>query len=275
MMTGRAAAAGAVGFALAIASPGAAIVIRHDVDRARFVTLGDRYRQSLVQLGLISQSDGVPMLYSGMGTLVGPDWVLTAAHAADYLRGQAGDRLREHVVFIKGRGYRVREVVIHPQWDPQTQANDIALIRLAAPVQDPHPVCLYDGSDERDQVLTLAGTGYQGDGVSGPHPSDGALLGATVRVDAAEGTELRWDFRRPDDPRATPLHGISGPGDSGGPAYVDRGGETCIAGVSSRQLVRVEEGQSGEAAEGRYGVTEVYARVSAYLPWLRSVMAAR
>jgi hypothetical protein len=266
--------------ALAGAAPAQAIIMRHEVEDWRYIELGERHREALVHLGLPASDDGAPMLYSGMGTLIAEDWVVTAAHAAVYLEANPPPNGAPRYVYVKGRGYAVRSIAIHPDYNSETQANDIALIRLARPVRDAHPACLYDRGDETGQITTLVGSGYPGNGRDGPaeHP-DGVLRGATVRIGTAEGSELTWRFHAPGENEATPLEGISGPGDSGGPALIETAAGFCIAGVSSAQRIQVELDAQGQplpnqSGEGRYGVTEVYARVSHFSPWLRSVMAA-
>ena len=263
-------------FALASAvAPAGAIIMRHDVNEARYFALGEAHRPLVVQLALHASADGAPLLYNGIGTLIAPDWVVTAAHAAEYLQQALhGAPLSDHFVYVAGRGYRVAQVVIHPGYaGPDGGAHDIALIRLAAPVQhEVTPACLYQGEDERDRIVTLAGTGYAGDGLHGPRAhADGGLRGATVRVDAAEGNLLTWHFRPPRDPRTTPLEGISGPGDSGGPAFIQVGARTCIAGVSSAQRREVTPGQP-DSGEGHYGVEEVYMRVSHFRSWIEATI---
>ncbi|HEX5182201.1 MAG TPA: trypsin-like serine protease [Allosphingosinicella sp.] len=254
-------------------APADAIIMRHDVARTNYLLLGDRHREVVAMLGLLSQNDRSPMLYSGMGTLIAPDWIVTAAHATDYLRQQAKGPVQDHFVFVKGRGYRVAKIVTHPQWNADTNANDIALIKLASPVREAKPACLYEGHEEAGRIVTLAGAGIPGDGLKGPGVPDGALLGATIRVGKAETTQLSWTFHAPGDPDVTPLEGISGPGDSGGPAFI--GEASCLAGISSFQSREIDPSKpQADDTEGRYGAIETYTRVSAFVPWIRGVIAA-
>jgi len=246
-----------------------AIIMRDDVDEARYRALGDRYRSVLVALAIRAQNDGAPMLYSGMGTLIGSDWVITAAHAATtLLRPGSADLVGgEHFVFVKGRGYRVARVVMHPDWNKDGDANDIALIQLEHAVKEPSTVCVYDKADEDGKIVTLVGQGLRGVGTTGPaEDADGILRAATVRVDTVEPKLLSWIFRKPGDPLSTPLQGISGPGDSGGPALLEVGQRMCIVGVSSTQAFDVDVGQ------GHYGAKENYTRVSAFAKWIEATM---
>src|SRR5690242_7812877 len=59
-----------------ISASAGAIIMRHDKDRSGYVLLGDQHRETVAMLGLLAQQDGSPMLYSGMGTLIAPQWIL-------------------------------------------------------------------------------------------------------------------------------------------------------------------------------------------------------
>lgn len=259
--------------AMLVSGSSRAIIMRHDKDRSGYLLLGDQHRQTVVALGLLAQQDGLPMLYSGMGTLIAPNWVVTAAHATDYLKQSDKNWAGHHFVYVKGRAYLIAGIFTHPGWKPDTDENDIALVKLAAPVREAMPACLYENSDEADQIATVAGFGYPGDGLRGPASPDGSLLGATVRVQQATGTVLTWKFHAPTDPLVTPLEGISGPGDSGGPAFI--GSSSCLAGISSHQSYEVDPTQpKQDQPEGRYGAIETYTRVSAFAPWIRETIKA-
>lgn len=252
-----------------LAGPASAIIMRHDVDEARYRDLGEKHRGVLVAMGLNARVDGGPMLFNGMGTLIGPDWVATAAHVAEPIL--EGERFKSggagHYVFLNGRGFRVARIVVHPDYNPATSANDIALVQLTRAVPDAKPACLYEGRDETGKVALLVGQGLPGDGLKGPGTPDGALRGSTVLIGPSEPNDLTWTFHGPGDRDVTPLEGISGPGDSGGPALIETPDGFCLAGVSSNQRRGL---LTAIGPEGRYGVVEVYARVSSHLAWIRS-----
>ena len=73
---------------------------------------------------------------------------------------------------------------------------------------------------------------------------------------------LVFRFDAPDDENVTPLEGISGPGDSGGPALIETTDGLRLAGLSVASSGR---------PKGRYGTWEFYARVSPQLAWIRDV----
>jgi hypothetical protein len=255
---------------LAVSTTTPAIIMRHDVDDAAYRELGERHRMTVVDVA-VPGGDGVPMHGNGAGTLIAPQWVLTAAHVATGIKpGYPTSRVSApHTVHVDGKPFLVEQVILHPDWKDVEGPADIALLRLAEPVPGAQPACLYSRDDEVGQVTVLVGRGSPGNGLVGPTRFDAVLRGATVRIDAieSEGAVLAWPFRAPDDPEATPLEGISGPGDSGGPAFLMLDGQLCVAGVSSRQ-------DHMGLSEGRYTVREFYPRVSHFLPWLTATIAA-
>ncbi len=98
---------------------------------------------------------------------------------------------------------------------------------------------LYDRSDEVGKEIVFVGTGWAGTGDTGM--ADGAinkdrlLRAAQNRIDGIKPGYVRFTFDSPDSEHALPLEGISGPGDSGGPALWFDDDQTCILGVSSHQ----------------------------------------
>lgn len=243
-----------IGAAL-VAWPG--IVVRHDRPAAAFERLAVEYGAPVAQLRF-RDADGVVV---AEGTLVAAQWVLTAAHAV--IGRTAGGVAR-----LAGREYVVADAVIHPGWTGVfEELHDIALVRLAEPVGGVTPVPLYRDGDEAGQPIVLVGRGMSGTGLTGPVHDDETLRAATNRISEVGDLHLSFTFDSPESGRATELEGVSGPGDSGGPAFIRRGGVTYLAGISSAQ-----DDEATGGAEGRYGVVEYYSRVSAFATWIDSVV---
>jgi hypothetical protein len=237
---------------LVLASGAQAIVIRHDRDDARYRALAQSYKAPVCTVA-----------GDGHGTLVAPTWVVTAAHVAQDIG--AFNRF----VTFGNRHVPVRRVFLHPDWRTTRQGPrpDIALIELAHPVRGITPVALYDRQDEVGKTIVFVGTGQTGDGNTGPTKSDDVWRAAENVVEEAIPEMIRFRFEAP--PAGSELEGISGPGDSGGPALLRERGRTYILGVSS--------GNSAPRGGGHctYGSDEYYGRVSTNLPWLRQTMKDR
>jgi len=68
-------------------------------------------------------------------------------------------------------------------------------------------------------------------------------------------------------PAGTKIEGATGPGDSGGPSYVEIAGKTYLAGVGSFS--------TGEGADvGKYGVINASCRISTHVAWINRTIAA-
>jgi hypothetical protein len=145
--------------------------------------------------------------------------------------------------------------------------RDIALVRLRTAVADVTPARLYTGSDEAGMTVTVVGMGRHGTGLTGPIADGTTMRAATNRVHKVEGTQLVFRFDAPGDPDVTPLEGISGDGDSGGPAYVERDGVLYVIGVGSAQ-----DSRPVQKKLGHYGVLELYPRVSSFAGWIRTTI---
>jgi secreted trypsin-like serine protease len=238
-----------------LAQDAQAIVTRDDRDDSAFLSLGQEYAATTVMFRQASS----PEEPGDAGTLIGARWVLTAAHVA---AGLGPGDLAE----VSGHVHTIERVVTHPEWRSNADYRvDIALVQLQESVSDVVPATVYRWSDESDAVLTLAGRGGRGTGLTGPVDEDGKLRAATNKVELVEESVLRFRFDAPADPDATEFEGISGPGDSGGPAYLVRDAVLFVVGVSSAQSARPTGG-----LRGRYGVLEYYPRVSHFAEWIQS-----
>jgi hypothetical protein len=245
-------------FLVSFAVTANAIVMRHDRDEQAYIDLAKRFPATVT---FVTPKDSTPW---GIGTIIAPRWVLTAGHIAEQL--QPGDPAK-----VGGNTYEVESIVQYPNWQGvktwEDVKRDIALVRLRSPVAGIVPVKLYTGRDELGMVLTIVGTGERGTGLTGPVAKDTTMRAATNRVHNVDGTQLVFRFDAPDDADVTALEGCAGDGDSGGPAYLERDGEIYIVGVGSAQDAR----PTGKKL-GRYGVLEMYPRVSSFASWIRATI---
>lgn len=193
---------------------------------------------------------GTGMLLQGnfsfcTGTLVAPRTVITAAHCVDgqdpkgftFGFGPSQDQVEAQVGVVSA--------VQHPQWDSQNLVNDVAVLTLDqdAPVA---PVAMNPSMDQSwiGKKVTLVGYGV----TDGPSQTGGGTKRmVTVTVDKVEATTLGY----------TTTNGETAcNGDSGGPAYLEEGGQLLVAGITSY----------GDQGCKQYGV---YTRVDAYLDFIK------
>lgn len=230
----------------------AAIVMRHDVESGAYERLAAGFSKPVV----ISATETGSA--DGMGVWIAPNWILTAAHVAAGI--QPGDRIGP------GRTMNVVRVALHPDW-PDAPV-DVGLIRVEAGQPEPEFVQICAPGEVEDQEVVFIGAGDFGDGVTGPAHADGRMRAARNAVVFADASLVAFVFDGPDSGQSLPLEGISGPGDSGGPAYLESEDGICVLAVSSGQDTEPTGGK-----EGRYGVVEFYARVDVLREWINSIVA--
>jgi len=222
-----------------------AVVVRHDQTDAATLEAGARFTAA----GRVLPDGGC--------TLIAPSWAVTAAHVA------AGLAPGSEIEF-ESRRYAVSRVFIHPEGAsrPGTPPDvDLALIELREPVAGIEPAALYTGRDEVGKTVFLAGYGDYGLETTGFQHTDNRRRAVTNVVDDAGPLRIFMTFDAP--PAGTTLEGVGGPGDSGGPAFIDEGGRLFLAGVSSASM---------NGKPGKYGVVDVYTRISSYVPWIEATM---
>jgi hypothetical protein len=222
-----------------------AIIHRHDVDAAAFIVDAAEY-PALVDL--LSPGDC-------LGTLIASEWLLTAAHCAEHLREDATFEVGSQTVGMTA-------LFLHDDYDGVL--NDIGLVQLDEVVSGVDTLSWYTAGDETGQEVLFVGRGDSGTGVDGQRDAvqDGQTRQATNTIEDIQGRYLQFTFHSPDDARVTEFEGISGDGDSGGPALVATGvGGWAVAGLSSYQ-------DRGGHRLGTYGVEEFYTRVSDYDGWI-------
>ena len=247
------------------------MITRHDIDPNCY-NISEKEFPAIIQIQ--NHQEREITVCHGMGMLIHADWILTAAHVANELKSPPDS------ISVGGQYHRIKMIFIHPNWKDANNIksikNDIALIQLECPALEISPLSLYSANDEIGQIVTFVGWGDYGNGVDGVLGADGQLRASRNRIEEADEQWLVFHFDEP--PNTLDLEGISGPGDSGGPALIETETGWVLAGISSAQSSEAEysqeeDWQQKEGQEGVYGVWEYYTRVSQYIDWIRATIS--
>ncbi len=248
---------------LVFLAAGRAGVIRNDVNDSVYTSLA---AQSVYDsVGFLRWNEGASG-YIASGTLISPEWVLTAGHVVggtnNYGAGVSGMFFGLGSVY-SGTGIAATEWIPYAGWSSSNgdvwAGVDLGLVRLSQPITSVTPALLDFSTPLLGLLGTNVGYGRSGTGTLGMSSDPGVKRAGQNMIDARGGmvttmgsgtlldldgispTVLFQDFDHPTDLVASTMGSVTpvakeyliASGDSGGGLFIDVGGATKLVGVNS------------------------------------------
>ena len=208
------------------------------------------------------------------GAIVDSQWIVTVAHCVS---GYGPSQIDVHVGVStlaersSSNQTSLAEVIIHPSWDAANFRNDIALLKLSAPVTfgaKSEPIALPVGIDAAAWPPATTPAMISGWGATefGGTPSN-QLRSAQVQVLGGPADGVCGRYGDNFDAALEICAGVPGggvdscQGDSGSPLVIDVAGAPVLAGLTSVGF---------ECARADY--PGLFTRVTTFIPWLQQYL---
>jgi len=240
--------------------------IRHDRTDTQYRTLANSFN-SVGSLSLRGSTSS----WNCSGTLIGSNYLLTAAHC---LEDSAGRNLTSGTFTLGGTRYTIRSGVKNSGWSSSnrnpTAGYDMAILQLSSNVTNVSAANLFTGTNENSQTGTYVGFGFRGTGTTGQVANTFGTKRAGQNI-MNLGSQLGWsdqvlwsDFTDPrTNPNALNLEYNIASGDSGGGLFING----LLAGVNS-----VIQNANLNSMWADYGDRSLVTRVSSLNNWIQNVV---
>jgi hypothetical protein len=201
------------------------------------------------------------------GTLIAPDYVLTAGHCAYDDFGRVIRDMQDVTLIIGNETRGAKSIHVHPKYNNDAEActegiPDASLIRLDSPIFNIPSARLASSPPTIGEQLQIVGYGMLGNGKkgqqSGLFPGQGELSYGRIPVDKVGSTFISWRFR------ANQNSSNTAGGDSGGPAFKTINGERFLSSITC-----------GGTGNAEWGTDSYNTRVDILSHWLNEFIAAK